>query len=213
MSSQGILTIVSGFSGVGKGTLMKCLLSEYPSEYCLSISATTRAPRAGETDGVNYFFVTREQFETMIREDKLIEYARYVDYYYGTPKDFVVEKLSQGINVILEIEMQGALKMKQKYPESLLIFVVPPKASDLEERLVGRGTEPPEVIKNRLRRAAQEAVYMKDYDYIVVNDEVERATRQIHEIITNERDRVLRRDDFIEKLTQELQIYSQQELK
>ena len=207
MKKQGILTIVSGFSGVGKGTLMQRLLEEYPGEYCLSVSATTRAPRAGEIDGVNYFFVSKEQFETMIREDRLIEYAQYVDNYYGTPKDFVVEKLSQGINVILEIEMQGALKMKQNYPRSLLIFVVPEKAADLEARLRGRGTEPEEVIRSRLRRAAQETVYMKDYDYLVVNDQVERATRQIHEIITNERDRVLRRGDFIEKLTQELQVY------
>ena len=203
MKEQGILTIVSGFSGVGKGTIMEHLLKEHPQEYCLSISATTRAPRTGEVDGVNYFFISKEQFEAMIREDKLLEYAQYVDNYYGTPKSFVVDKLNQGINVILEIEMQGALKIKQQYPEALLIFVAPTRASDLAFRLQKRGTETPEQISNRLKRAAQETVYMKDYDYVVINDVVERATREIHEIITNEKDRVLRRGDFIEALTRE----------
>ena len=203
MKEQGILTIVSGFSGVGKGTIREHLLKEHPQEYCLSISATTRAPRTGEVDGVNYFFISKEQFEAMIREDKLLEYAQYVDNYYGTPKSFVVDKLNQGINVILEIEMQGALKIKQQYPEALLIFVAPTRASDLAFRLQKRGTETPEQISNRLKRAAQETVYMKDYDYVVINDVVERATREIHEIITNEKDRVLRRGDFIEALTRE----------
>lgn len=206
MKQQGILTIVSGFSGVGKGTIMGRLLEEHPHEYCLSVSATTRAPRNGEVDGVNYFFVSRDQFESMIRENKLLEYAQYVDNYYGTPKDFVVDRLNQGINVILEIEMQGALKIKQQYPEALLIFVAPTKASDLADRLSGRGTETLEQINSRLARAAQETVYMKDYDYIVVNDVIERATQEIHEIITNEKDRVVRRTEFIDVLTQDLKM-------
>ena len=204
MKKEGILTIISGFSGVGKGTIVSALLREYPKEYCLSISATTRAPREGEKDGENYFFVSREQFETMIREGKLLEYAQYVDNYYGTPGDFVREKLSQGINVILEIEMQGALKIKEQYPDTLLIFIVPSKASDLLDRLINRGTETKEQIEGRLRRSAQEAVYMKDYDYIVVNDKVERAVHQIHQIIENEQDRVCRREEFIDQLTCEL---------
>lgn len=204
MEKKGILTIVSGFSGVGKGTIMGKLLEEYPNEYCLSISATTRAPRTGEQDGVNYFFKTKEQFEEMIKEDQLLEYAQYVNNYYGTPKDFVLGNLSRGINVILEIEMQGALKIKEKYPESLLIFVAPDTASVLYDRLTGRGTETKEQIENRLKRASEEADYMKSYDYIVINDEVERATQEIHQIITNERDRVMRRADFIAKLTEEL---------
>lgn len=207
MNKQGILTIISGFSGVGKGTIVARLLEKYPQEYCLSISATTRAPRTGEVEGVNYFYTSRENFEEMIREGQLLEYACYVDNYYGTPKKFVLEKLNQGINVILEIEMQGALKMKQQYPEALLIFVAPEKASDLEERLRGRATETEEQIYSRLKRAAEEAVFMKDYDYVVVNDQVERATGEIHEIITNERDRVPRRGDFIEMLTQELNTF------
>lgn len=204
MKKQGILTIISGFSGVGKGTIVNRLMEKYPQEYCLSISATTRQPRVGDVDGVNYFFVSREVFESMIREGRLLEYAQYVGNYYGTPKDFVVDKLNQGVNVILEIEMQGALKMKAQYPESLLIFVAPTKASDLEERLRGRGTETEEQIQNRLKRAAEEAVYMKDYEYVVVNDDVERAVSEIHEIITNEHDRVLRRMDFIDTLTSDL---------
>lgn len=206
MKQQGILTIVSGFSGVGKGTIMGRLLETHPQEYCLSVSATTRAPRNGEVDGVNYFFVSRDQFESMIRENKLLEYAQYVNNYYGTPKDFVVDRLNQGINVILEIEMQGALKIKQQYPEALLIFVAPTKASDLADRLCGRGTETLEQINSRLIRAAQETVYMKDYDYIVVNDVIERAVQEIHEIITNEKDRVVRRTEFIDVLTQDLKM-------
>ncbi len=204
MKKQGILTIISGFSGVGKGTIVSRLLEKHPQDYCLSISATTRAPREGEADGVNYFFVSKSDFETMIREDRLLEYAQYVNNYYGTPKDFVLEKLGQGIHVILEIEMQGAKKIKEQYPETLMLFVAPPKAQDLKERLIGRGTESSEQISSRLARAAEEAVYMKDYEYIVVNDEVERAVDEIHQIITNEQDRVVRRGDFIRELSQEL---------
>lgn len=207
MKKQGILTIISGFSGVGKGTIVNRLLQEHQDQYCLSISATTRTPRTGEADGVNYFFVSREAFESMIVKGELLEYAQYVDNYYGTPKKFVVDKLNQGINVILEIEMQGALKMKQQYPEALLIFVAPTKASDLEERLRGRATETEEQIHNRLVRAAQEAEFMKHYDYIVVNDTVDRATQEIHEIIINERDRVPRRKDFIDALNRDLNTF------
>lgn len=207
MKKQGILTIISGFSGVGKGTIVNRLLEGHPDQYCLSISATTRAPRTGEADGVNYFFVSRDAFESMISNGELLEYAQYVDNYYGTPKKFVVDKLDQGINVILEIEMQGALKMKQQYPEALLIFVAPTKAADLEARLRGRATETEEQIHNRLVRAAQEAEFMKDYDYIVVNDTVDRATQEIHEIIINERDRVPRRRDFIEALNRDLNTF------
>ena len=126
----------------------------------------------------------------------MLEYAQYVNNYYGTPKDFVLEKLGQGIHVILEIEMQGAKKIKEQYPETLMLFVAPPKAQDLKERLIGRGTESSEQISSRLARAAEEAVYMKDYEYIVVNDEVERAVDEIHQIITNEQDRVVRRGRF-----------------
>ncbi len=207
MKKQGILTIISGFSGVGKGTIVNRLMEKYPAEYCLSISATTRAPRVGDVDGVNYFFLTREQFESMIESDELLEYAQYVNNYYGTPKKFVVDKLNEGINVILEIEMQGALKIKEQYPDTLLIFVAPEEASVLEARLRGRGTETEEQIINRLKRAAEEAVYMKDYEYIVINDELERAVDEIHQIITNEHDKVIRRKDFINNLSKDLSTF------
>ena len=204
MKKQGILTIISGFSGVGKGTIISSLLEKYPQDYCLSISATTRAPREGEKDGVNYFFVSKTDFEKMIREERLLEYARYVDNYYGTPKDFVLDQLAKGVHVILEIEMQGAKKIKAQYPQTLMIFVAPPKASDLKDRLMGRGTESQEQIKSRLARAAQESVYMEDYEYIVVNDQVERAVEEIHQIIANEQDRTQRQGEFISQLTKEL---------
>lgn len=207
MKKQGILTIISGFSGVGKGTIVNRLMEKYPADYCLSISATTRAPRVGDVDGVNYFFLTREQFESMIEADELLEYAQYVNNYYGTPKKFVVDKLNEGINVILEIEMQGALKIKEQYPDTLLIFVAPEEASVLETRLRGRGTETEEQIQNRLERAAEEAVYMKDYEYIVINDVLERAVDEIHQIITNEHDKVIRRTDFINNLSNNLSTF------
>ena len=140
MKTQGILIVVSGFSGAGKGTLMKALMNRYSERYALSVSATTRSPREGEKNGVEYFFRTKEEFEKMIAKDELIEYAKYVDNYYGTPKAYVEEQLSAGKDVILEIEIQGALKIKEKFPDTLLLFVTPPDADTLKERLIGRGT-------------------------------------------------------------------------
>ena len=138
MKQQGILVVVSGFSGAGKGTLMRELLKRYDN-YALSVSATTRTPREGEKDGQEYFFVSKEEFLKMIEEQRLIEYAQYVNHYYGTPKDYVEEKLASGKDVILEIEIQGALKIKKRFPEALLLFVTPPSAKELRRRLVGRG--------------------------------------------------------------------------
>ena len=159
MNKKGILIILSGFSGVGKGTVVRRLLSDYDN-YALSISATTRKPREGEEDGVSYFFKSKEEFEQMIKEDSFIEHARYVENYYGTPKAYVQEQLDAGKDVILEIEIQGALKVKEKYPDALMLFLVPPDAQTLKERLVGRGTETADVIHDRLERAAQEAQEM-----------------------------------------------------
>jgi len=141
MEKKGILIVVSGFSGAGKGTLMKRMLEKYEDQYALSISATTRKPREGEVDGREYFFKTKEEFEKMIAKAELIEYAKYVENYYGTPKAYVEEQLNAGKDVILEIEIQGALKVKQAFPDTLLLFVVPPSAEELKKRLVGRGTE------------------------------------------------------------------------
>lgn len=149
MNQQGILVVVSGFSGAGKGTLMKELLRRYDN-YALSISATTRQPREGEVDGEDYFFVTREQFQQMIEDKQLVEYAQYVNHYYGTPREYVEKRMAEGKDVILEIEIQGALKVKKRFPDALLIFVTPPNAGELRRRLVGRGTETIEVINARL---------------------------------------------------------------
>ena len=156
MKRKGILIVVSGFSGAGKGTLMKKLMEEYDN-YALSISMTTRNPRPGEEDGREYFFVTKEQFEEKIGQDGLVEYASYCDNYYGTPRVYVEQQLEAGKDVILEIEIQGALKIKEKFPTALLLFVMPPSAKELRRRLTGRGTETQEVIDQRMHRAMEEA--------------------------------------------------------
>ena len=204
MSRKGILAVVSGFSGAGKGTLMKALLSEHADQYALSISATTRGPREGEVDGREYFFKTKEQFEQMIAEDALIEHACYVGNYYGTPKSYVMEQLEAGKNVILEIEIQGALAVKEKFPDTLLLFVTPPSAQELERRLRGRGTETDEVIKSRLKRAVEEAEYMDRYDYILVNDELETCVHEMHELIQAQRHKTSKNQEFIAEMKEDL---------
>lgn len=214
MSDQrGILAVISGFSGAGKGTLVKEIFSTYEKEYSLSISATTRKPREGEVDGVQYFFIDREVFEQRIQENQFLEYAQYVDNYYGTPKDFVFGKLNQGISVILEIEMQGALKVKEQYPETVLIFVTPPTAEELEARLRGRGTETEDVIQSRLARAAEEAVYMDKYDYIVLNEDgkVAECAAKLHHIIETEKKRTMYNGQLIHDLTADLAKYKKGE--
>lgn len=204
MAKKGILIVVSGFSGAGKGTIMKQLLQQYPDNYALSISATTRSPRNGETDGVEYFFRTREQFEEMIAKDELIEYAQYVENYYGTPRAYVEEQLSAGRDVILEIEIQGALKVKEKFPETLLLFVSPPSAEVLKSRLIGRGTEDMETIDARLHRAVEESQGIENYDYFVINDKLEKCVREIHAIVCSEHSRVSRNINLIQKIREEL---------
>ena len=172
---KGILIVVSGFSGAGKGTLMKKLMQDYDN-YALSISATTRQPRVGEEDGREYFFRTKEEFEKMIARDELIEYARYVENYYGTPKQYVMEQLEAGKDVILEIEIQGALKVK----------------------------ETAEVIDSRMNRAVEESQGVEKYDYLVINDDLERCAKEMHSIIQGEHDRVSRNADFIDDIRKEL---------
>ncbi|SHJ25326.1 guanylate kinase [Hespellia stercorisuis DSM 15480] len=200
---KGILIVVSGFSGSGKGTLMHALLEKYDN-YALSVSATTRQPRAGEVEGKHYFFKSQEEFEKMIAQDELIEYARYVNHYYGTPRAYVEKQLNSGKDVILEIEIQGALKVKQKFPETLLLFVTPPDAATLERRLVGRGTESAEVIKSRMLRAAEEADGMGAYDYLIINDDIERCRDEVHQIIQSEHCRCIRNGEFMGQITAEL---------
>ncbi|MDE6184297.1 MAG: guanylate kinase, partial [Lachnospiraceae bacterium] len=165
MKQKGILIVVSGFSGAGKGTLMKQLVHTYDN-YALSVSMTTRSPRPGEEEGKEYFFVSREAFEGKIAQDGLIEYASYCENYYGTPREYVEKQLERGKDVILEIEIQGALKIKKKFPTALLMFVMPPNAAELKRRLEGRGTESREIIEKRLRRASEEAEGIEQYDYI-----------------------------------------------
>lgn len=202
MNNKGILVVVSGFSGAGKGTVMKALLEKYDN-YALSISVTTRAPRPGETDGKEYFFRTKEEFEELIKKDELIEFARYVDNYYGTPRTYVEEQLQRGKDVILEIEIQGAMKVKEKIPEALLVFVTPPSMEELKRRLVGRGTETPEVIESRIARAFEEAQGMDNYDYLLINDELEACVEQLHQIIGGEHYRTMRNHEFINKILDE----------
>lgn len=211
MEKKGILIVVSGFSGAGKGTIMKQLLQQYPDNYALSISATTRKPRTGETDGVEYFFRTREQFEEMIAKDELIEYAQYVENYYGTPRVYVEEQLAAGKDVILEIEIQGALKVKEKFPETLLMFVSPPSVEELKNRLVGRGTEDMDTIHARLGRAVEESQGIENYDYFVINDKLEECVKEVHAIVCSEHSRVSRNINFIQKIREELSGFSKGE--
>ena len=204
MNRKGILIVVSGFSGAGKGTLMKELLARYEEYYALSISATTRLPRTGEVDGREYFFKTKEKKKKMIAKEELIEYARYVENYYGTPRAYVEKQLNTGRDVILEIEIQGALKVKEAFPETLLLFVTPPTAGELKNRLVGRGTETLEVIESRMKRAVEEAEGMNRYDYLIVNDELEACVEEMHAIIQAEHRRSFRNTEFMKKIKEDL---------
>lgn len=182
---KGKLLIISGFSGVGKGTVVKYITDNY-SDYKVSVSATTRTPREGEKNGTHYHFISTEQFEEMIENKQLLEHANYVGNYYGTPKQFVEENLNNGINVILEIETVGAIKVKKEMPEAMMIFVLPPNADVLKERLVGRQTETEEVINERLSKASEETEALKHYEYFVVNDEIDKCASNINKIANNE---------------------------
>ena len=201
---KGILVVVSGFSGAGKGTIMKRLLKKFRNQYALSVSATTRSPREGESHGREYFFVSADEFESMIAKDELIEYAKYVNNYYGTPRTYVEQHLALGMDVILEIEIQGALKVKKKYPDALLLFVAPPSAEELKRRLEERGTEDETTIRSRLSRAVEESVGIEEYDYYIVNDDLEDCVAQVHSIIEGEPARITRNLSTIEKMKQEL---------
>lgn len=207
MAEKGILIVISGFSGAGKGTIVKRLLQTYDN-YALSISMTTRGPREGERDGVEYFFTDKEHFEETIRQNGLIEYASYCGNYYGTPRAYVEEQLNAGKDVILEIEIQGARKIKEQFPESLLLFVTPPNAKELERRLVGRGTETEEVIRRRLARASEESQGIEAYDYIVINDKLDECVEELNQLVNAARRAPVRREAFIKEIRDELKEFA-----
>ena len=210
MKDKGLLLVISGFSGAGKGTVVKRLLEQH-NDYALSISATTRSPREGEQDGREYFFKSKEEFEKMIEASELIEYARYVDNYYGTPKAYVEEQLKEGKNVILEIEIQGALNIKSMVPDAVLLFIMPPSAKELERRLVGRGTEDEATIRARLSRASEEAQGVENYNYIVINDDVDACVETIDSIVKSEKRKAANNINLINNIKEELKAYSKGE--
>ncbi|MFB1098492.1 MULTISPECIES: guanylate kinase [Bacillaceae] len=185
IEQKGILFILSGPSGVGKGTVRKALF-EQDTHLRYSISMTTRNMRPGEQDGVDYFYKSKEDFERLIGQNKLLEYASYVDNYYGTPRDYVEETLEAGHDVFLEIEVQGALQVKENFPQGVFIFLIPPSLEELKNRIVGRGTETPDLVKNRLNAARDEIEMMDAYDYVVVNDQLDHAVSKIQSIVQSE---------------------------
>ncbi len=186
MNKKGKLIVISGPSGVGKSTVISRILENHPDMY-FSVSATTRKPRLGEVDGVNYIFVTTEKFKDMIERDELLEYAEYVGKYYGTPEKIIDEHLNAGHDVLLDIEVQGAMQIKARRPDSVRVFVAPPNLETLEHRLHKRGTDDEETIRKRVKRAVKEMEYIVIYDYIVVNDELENAVDDIEAIIRAEK--------------------------
>lgn len=198
MSKRGVLMVVSGPAGVGKGTVCKQFLKDNP-EVWLSVSATTRSPRPGEEHGREYFFLSKEEFEDKIQSDNLLEYVCFVGNYYGTLKSAVEEKISAGIDVLLEIEVEGAMNVKKKFPDSVLVFVVPPSFTELAERLKGRGTETAEVIEKRLARAREEFECAKHYDYVLLNDTIDNAAEKLKNIITAEKMKIERNKTLIEE--------------
>ena len=202
MDRPGILIVMSGFSGAGKGTIVKSLLEKH--DIFLSISCTTRKPREGEVDGKDYYFVTREEFEKMIREGEMIEWAEYAGNYYGTPKKAVNDRLAEGKDVLLEIEVQGGMQVKKLFPEAVLLFVVPPSADELLNRLRTRGTENESQIGLRLEQTVREIEYIKDYDYIVLNDQLDKAVQTVLNIMESQRIRPVFQKESTEGLKLDL---------
>lgn len=203
MNKKGLLIVISGFSGAGKGTIVKRLIKDYG--YSLSISATTREPRDGEENGREYYFKTREEFQNLIDYNGFIEWAQYVENYYGTPRAFVEKEMELGHNVILEIEVQGALNIKRQYPKALLLFITTKNAEILKERLIGRGTEDEKTIEKRLKRASKEAEDMNNYEYIVVNNDLDECVKTVHSIIESEICKISYNKEFVEQIKNELQ--------
>ncbi|MDE5777242.1 MAG: guanylate kinase [Lachnospiraceae bacterium] len=202
MNKKGVLIVISGFSGVGKGTVVKKLIEKY--QYSLSVSATTRAPRPGEVNGKDYFFKSVDEFRNLIDYNGFIEWAQYVENFYGTPRKFVEDELAKGSNVILEIEVQGAMKVKEQYPDAVLIFLTAPDAVSLKTRLEGRGTEDAKVIGKRLKRASEETEDMPFYDYLVVNDDLDTCVDNVNAVIVAEGFKTANNKEYISKTKNEL---------
>lgn len=201
MSKRGMLIVLSGPSGVGKGTVRKALFSQPGNDFQYSVSMTTRQPRPGEVNGKDYFFVSKEEFEQHIREGQMLEYAKYVDNYYGTPLKYINDTLDEGKDVFLEIEVNGAMQVRSKCPDGVFIFLTPPDLMELRQRLILRGTDSMEVINKRIHKAFGEIQMMQNYDYAVVNDQVDNAVTKIKDIIRSERLRVPRvMPDYLEML-------------
>lgn len=194
---KGLLIVISGFSGAGKSAITRKLVRDY-GNYAYSVSATTRSPRPGEKDGIDYFFISKDAFEKMIEENKLLEYNRYVDNYYGTPKDYVLQQMEDGKDVILEIDVNGAEQVKKAFPDAVTIFVTAPSAGVLADRLKGRGTESPEVIKKRLSQTLREVEDVKKYDFIIINDDLEETTAHMDRLIQDQHMRVKEQVNYLE---------------
>lgn len=211
MNNNGILVVISGFSGAGKGTLVRKLMEKYDN-YALSISMTTRDAREGEEDGVHYFFVDHKKFEQTIANDGLLEYASYCGNYYGTPRDYVEKQIAAGKDVILEIEVQGALQIKKKFPNTLLLFVTPPSAKELAQRLRDRHTETDEQIAGRLSRATEEVEWISKYDFLVINDDIERSVDRLNDIIVAAHNVPIRQQEMINEIKKDLEVMTKGEL-
>ena len=204
LNRKGLLLVVSGPSGAGKGTICKALLNKN-DQIKLSVSATTRKPRNGEVHGVNYFFIEKEEFSKMIENGEFWEYAQIYDNFYGTPKAAIIECLEKGQDVILEIEMQGARQIKEVYPEGVFIFVLPPSLEELKSRIVGRGTETQEEIEKRFSCAFEEINQIVNYDYFIVNEDIEKSVSDVEAIICAEKNKVTRyKNNIIDKFKEEL---------
>lgn len=211
MNNNGILVVISGFSGAGKGTLVRKLMEKYDN-YALSISMTTRDAREGEEDGVHYFFVDHKKFEQTIANDGLLEYASYCGNYYGTPREYVEKQIAAGKDVILEIEVQGALQIKKKFPNTLLLFVTPPSAKELAQRLRDRHTETDEQIAGRLSRATEEVEWISKYDFLVINDDIERSVDRLNDIIVAAHNVPIRQQEMINEIKKDLEVMMKGEL-
>lgn len=202
IKGKGLLVVISGFSGAGKSRITKKLISDYG--YAYSVSATTRNPREGEQDGVDYFFITKESFEEMINKGELLEYNCYVGNYYGTPKDYVLKQMEAGRDVILEIDVNGASQVKKAYPDAVTVFVTAPDALELKNRLTGRGTESAEVVRQRLKRAIEETDSVKGYDFMMINDDLDLTVKHMDQLIRDQHMRTENQTAYVETFRKEM---------